>query len=564
MYKRQAFSRAYGGDPKAKASCDPKEASTANAATTATKTRVLVELKALAAGAVPAAGATRQLACALGAGILHAVGEVSDAARDAVDDALVAGKLRWMLDASDSGASSPATTDDGANVLTTAAARCAHSVATRMLAIARCNAPSPDEAKLRAAHDAFILVGTLVARGGGRIPGQSQLKLAPSTGDPAVYVHSQRASAAGVVNGTTPKFDHPAGLVGKTHAQIDSSRDVGSGVLYDATGFVDGAFKFAVNVTRPDLSETVRNGWFADPDGALVDVVAFMYDDGWAPFDIDASMESELNARDGVKGAFGGLVFGVTGSWVDVGAGRRETARTSAIFGVDQARTLAAKRNLTDPNTHLGARWYDEVRREWTAGEDVAGTGVFVYTSEPALLLFARDAGAGLGFSFYAESSIAPPPSPPSPPPLPSPPPFEGAVGGGDGGGGGGGLPPIYSPVGLLASIIGGSLALYGAVRFYFKFRSQLFKARAAKDDDPLLAEDIEEEDDAGSPKKWRVLSDDDDEDDENLPEDEKALRSILDAKSPGSPESPSNDDKYASASVVVAVEDEFAHDEYM
>ena len=98
-----AFSRAYGGDPKAKASCDPKEASTANAATTATKTRVLVELKALAAGAVPAAGATRQLACALGAGILHAVGEVSDAARDAVDDALVAGKLRWMLDASDSG-----------------------------------------------------------------------------------------------------------------------------------------------------------------------------------------------------------------------------------------------------------------------------------------------------------------------------------------------------------------------------------------------------------------------------------------------------------------------------
>ena len=95
-----------------------------------------------------------------------------------------------------------------------------------------------------------------------------------------MYVHSQRAASAGVVNGTTPKFDHPAGLVGKTYAQIDSSRDVGGGVLYDATGFVGGAFRYAVNVTRPGLSETVRNGWFADPDGALVDVVAFMYDDG--------------------------------------------------------------------------------------------------------------------------------------------------------------------------------------------------------------------------------------------------------------------------------------------
>ena len=183
--------------------------------------------------------------------------------------------------------------------MTTAAARCAHSVATRMLAVARCGGdagtnagegPKPDEAKLIAAHDAFILIGTLLARG--RMPGQSQLKLGPTTGDPAVYVHSQRATAAGVVNGTTPEFDHPAGLVGKTYAQIDSSRDVGSGVLYDATGFVDGAFRFAVNVTRPDLSETT-DGWFADPDGALVDVVAFMYDDGWAPFDIDASMESE-------------------------------------------------------------------------------------------------------------------------------------------------------------------------------------------------------------------------------------------------------------------------------
>uniref|UniRef100_A0A7S0PRM3 PKD/REJ-like domain-containing protein n=1 Tax=Micromonas pusilla TaxID=38833 RepID=A0A7S0PRM3_MICPS len=420
-----AFSRAYGGDPKASCPLGGTAEGTDDAATTATKTRVLVELKALDAGSVPnIAGATRQLACALGAGILHAVGEVSDAAISAVDDALVAGKLRWMLAESDSGGATTGTTHAGSNVLSTqglgfAAARCAHSVATRMLAVARCNgATGPDEAKLRSAHDAFVLIGTLLARG--RIPGQSQLKLGPTKpGDPAVYVHSQRAASAGVVNGTTPKFDHPAGLVGKTYAQIDSSRDVGGGVLYDATGFVGGAFRFAVNVTRGSSGSSVKttdtDGWFADPDGALVDVVAFMYDDGWAPFDIDASMESELNAR-GVKGAFGGSVFGVTGSWVDTEAGRRETARTSAIFGVDQARTLAAKRNLTDPNTHLGARWYDDSRREWTVGEDVAGTGVFVYTSEPALLLFARDAGAGLGFSFYAERSVAPPPSPPSPP----------------------------------------------------------------------------------------------------------------------------------------------------
>jgi hypothetical protein len=59
---------------------------------------------------------------------------------------------------------------------------------------------------------------------------------------------------------------------------------------------------------------------------------------------------------------------------------------------------------------------------------------VDVYTSEPTLLLFARDGGAGLGFSFYAESSIASPPLPPSPPPAPPSPPFE--VTAADGGGG--------------------------------------------------------------------------------------------------------------------------------
>ena len=262
----------------------------------------------------------------------------------------------------------------------------------------------------------------------------------------AVYVHSQRATAAGVVNGTTPEFDHPAGLVGKTYAQIDSSRDVGSGVLYDATGFVDGAFRFAVNVTRPDLSETT-DGWFADPDGLLVDVVAFMYDDGWAPFDIDASMESELNAR-GVKGAFGGLVFGVTGSWVDGGAGRRRSRANLRDIRGGPGPDPRGEEELDGPE-HPPRRAV--VRRLATRMDRRRGRRghqrlcVHVGTS---VAVVRRDAGAGLGFSFYAESSIAPPPSPPSPPLSPSPPLLEGAVGGddGDGGGGGGGLPRYIPP----------------------------------------------------------------------------------------------------------------------
>ena len=557
-----AFSRAFGGDPTEPASC---EASANDPAMTALKTRVLTELMALDAGSVPSAGYTQQHACALSAGILDKPGEVSDAAHDAVDAMLVAGKLRWMLEAMDGGERS----GDGLGLtlgLTSAAGTCAHAVATRMLAVSRCAGANGDvdESRLRAAHDAIVSIGTLSTRG--RVPGQSQVKLGPLGAGPRVYVHSQRATATGIVNGTTPTFDHPAGLVGKTYEQIDASSDVGGGVKYDATGFVGGAFKFAVNASREDTPAGTPIDWFMDPESAGVDVVAFMYDDGWAPFDIVGSMESASgDPGAGVKGAFGKFVWGSLGTWVDTAQGRRKRAQVSAIFGLDQSRTLAAKRNLTDPNTYLGARWYDDVEREWTLGDTRQGTGVDVYTSEPTLLLFARDGGAGLGFSFYAESSIASPPLPPSPPPAPPSPPFE--VTAADGGGGRRPfLPPIYSPVGLLAAIIGGALALYGAVRFYFKFRSQLFKAAAAKDDDPLLAEeDIDEDDaDVGTPREtrrwkeggWKDLDGSDD---------EKDLGRTLDAKGkPRSPESPTNDDKYVVADVVVAVEDEYAHDEYM
>ena len=109
-------------------------------------------------------------------------------------------------------------------------------------------------------------------------------------------------------------------------------------------------------------------------------------------------------------------------------------------------------------------------------------------------------------------------------------------------------------------------MALYGAVRFYFKFRSQLFKAAAAKDDDPLLAEEEFNEDDAdvGTPRETRTWKEGGWKDLDGS-DDEKDLGRSLDAKGkPRSPESPTNDDKYVVADVVVAVEDEYAHDEYM
>ena len=67
---------------------------------------------------------------------------------------------------------------------------------------------------------------------------------------------------------------HPAGLVGKTYEQIDASSDVGGGVKYDATGFVGGAFKFAVNASREDTPAGTPIDWFMDPESAGVDVVA--------------------------------------------------------------------------------------------------------------------------------------------------------------------------------------------------------------------------------------------------------------------------------------------------